>query len=258
MRPVYIEANEEGHWYSENCYVAYNGFKLKGYEIRSFLYENLRDGKVNLEPGSIVYGTIRSVRCALNLLGVLEPGCLDIPEILEPWTFRKIWTDTLGYIRNHEELWPVFIKPAKGHKLFTGYVLSDFRGAITTAGFPDDTEVLCSEVVNFKTEYRTFVRHGEILGIKHYKGDPFVVPSEEAIKEMIRVYGNAAPAAYSLDVGVLADGATALVEINDGFALGCYGLPSLVYVKLIEARWDEICNGNRQNNIPNINSSSKI
>jgi hypothetical protein len=45
------------------------------------------------------------------------------------------------------------------------------------------------------------------------------------------------PVAYSIDVGVLADGRTALVECNDGFALGNYGVGARVYAEMHRDRW---------------------
>ena len=47
-------------------------------------------------------------------------------------------------------------------------------------------------------------------------------------------------AGYALDFGVLADGRTALVEWNDGFSLGSYGLEGGLYTELILARWCEL------------------
>ncbi len=53
-----------------------------------------------------------------------------------------------------------------------------------------------------------------------------------------------APAGYALDAGVLDSGETALVEVNDGYALGFYG--SVItqraerYLDLLEARFSEL------------------
>ena len=49
-----------------------------------------------------------------------------------------------------------------------------------------------------------------------------------------------ATAGYGLDLGVLSDGETALVEWNDGFSLGSYGLDASLYAELILARWREL------------------
>ena len=45
---------------------------------------------------------------------------------------------------------------------------------------------------------------------------------------------------YGIDFGVLANGEIALVEWNDGFALGSYGLDGNIYTDLILSRWEEI------------------
>ena len=43
-----------------------------------------------------------------------------------------------------------------------------------------------------------------------------------------------------MDWGVTSQGDTQLVEVNDGFALGNYGLSGGVYTAMIEARWREL------------------
>ena len=48
------------------------------------------------------------------------------------------------------------------------------------------------------------------------------------------------PAGYAMDFGVTDDGRTLLVEVNDGFALGCYGADPIQYAKLLSARWCEL------------------
>ena len=58
----------------------------------------------------------------------------------------------------------------------------------------------------------------------------------EAIPE---AYENA-PNGYAFDVGVTKQGETILVEANDGFSLGSYGLFYIDYAKLLSARWAEL------------------
>lgn len=48
------------------------------------------------------------------------------------------------------------------------------------------------------------------------------------------------PRGCALDFGVDDRGRTLLVEANDGFALGAYGLPPLLYARLLSARWSEM------------------
>lgn len=49
-----------------------------------------------------------------------------------------------------------------------------------------------------------------------------------------------APAAFALDVGVTTAGATLVVEVNDGYALGAYRLMPLAYAKFLSARWAQL------------------
>ncbi|ADQ61000.1 ATP-grasp domain-containing protein [Lactobacillus delbrueckii] len=46
--------------------------------------------------------------------------------------------------------------------------------------------------------------------------------------------------ACSIDICYCKDGQSQMVEANDAYALGCYGLPSLLYAKFIFARWSQI------------------
>jgi ATP-grasp domain, R2K clade family 2 len=96
--------------------------------------------------------------------------------------------------------------------------------------------------VKWQSEYRVFVIHGKIKGTRHYWGDPTITLNEaetlSAIDTLERS-GNA-NSAYGIDFGVLAQGDTALIELNDGFSLGSYGLARSVYADLILARWTEL------------------
>jgi hypothetical protein len=49
-----------------------------------------------------------------------------------------------------------------------------------------------------------------------------------------------APSAYGIDFGVLESGQTALVEANDGYALGAYKIAAEPYTDLLVRRWQEL------------------
>ncbi|WP_238996654.1 ATP-grasp domain-containing protein [Paenibacillus pinistramenti] len=51
-----------------------------------------------------------------------------------------------------------------------------------------------------------------------------------------------APNGYAVDIGLTDKGETLLIEVNDGYALGQYGLNTLDYAKLLSARWSELTN----------------
>lgn len=64
-----------------------------------------------------------------------------------------------------------------------------------------------------------FVRYGKKLDACHYKG---------------------APKAYAIDVGVMDDGRTLVVEVNTSCSIGSYGLNVIDYAKFKSARWAEL------------------
>jgi hypothetical protein len=100
-------------------------------------------------------------------------------------------------------------------------------------------EVCCSEVVNFLAEWRCFVRYDRILGVHLYQGDWRLAFNPQVIESAVSAY-TSAPAGYAIDFGVTDTGETLLIEVNDGYALGAYGLPPIYYAQLLSARWSEL------------------
>jgi hypothetical protein len=243
---VLIQKKLDGEFLNANCYEAWDGFYKMGYDVGFFVYEDLLSGKVKLDRETIVHGSVAAVRTALKELGISDPLVLDYPSELRMYLGRKIERSTMGEfvtMMNKEEFaTPKFVKPVQ-HKLFVGMLVKNFADLIKVAHIPDDTEVWVSAAVDFKTEWRIFVLRGQVIGVKNYNGNPWMLPSKFIVEKMIGDYKNA-PVAYSLDVGVIARGAagnsTLLVEVNDSFALGAYGLPSIRYCQMIEARWEEL------------------
>lgn len=109
-------------------------------------------------------------------------------------------------------------------------------------GTSHSTPVYCSEVVKWLSEYRVFVMEGEIVGIKHYCGDPTVMIDLHTVSDAVNLLteSNQGTVGYAVDFGVVEGGITALVEWNDGFSLGSYGLDKRIYTELILTRWCEL------------------
>lgn len=228
---VYVQ-KRAGDWLNVNCYTSADGFDRRGYEVRPFTYEQLCAGLLPLDASTIVHGGVDTVRRALTQIGATIPPNMDLPVSLRPWCGREVWETTLGEVRRLRR--PAHIKPLTRHKLFTGHVVTEFRDLIATAEFADETPVLASEIVAFASEWRVFVLRGEVVGIGHYCGDPLMAPDADAVRAMVAAFTDA-PIAYALDVS-----GARLVEVNDAFALGCYGLDSARYTEMIEARWRQM------------------
>lgn len=224
---------------SINFFTADIGFRELGFEV--VYYEDVRDIKGN-NPEDIIVGGIGDVRYVLDQLGKKYPT-LEYPEKIfkREYLGRRIWIDTLGSIMNDERKWNVFIKPVAGGKLFTGTVIKDIRDFRACSGVSQDSLVWCSELINFVSEYRCFIRYGEIIGVKHYKGDGFVSPDKKVLQAMINDYEDS-PNAYAIDLGITDKGETYLVEINEGYSVGAYGLDAVKYAKILATRWAELTN----------------
>lgn len=56
-------------------------------------------------------------------------------------------------------------------KAAKGIVVRSWEGAEEYSNLAPNAEVLCSEVVNFVSEWRYFVRYRELVGSQYYYGD---------------------------------------------------------------------------------------
>lgn len=233
---VYIRQNPEGEFISISCGLAYYAFKLLGWEIARFESVDLI---TDLQPTSLVVGSLSDVRDALIMLGIEPPKPIDYPVELHQFLGRKVWRSRMDILTAANE-WEIFIKPADRCKKFTGRAIRHSHDLIKCGDLSDGAEeVWCSELVNFEAEWRCFIRYGRILGVHQYTGDWKVAFDPQVIESAVAAHISA-PAAYAIDFGVTDTGETLVVEVNDGYALGAYGLPPIWYAQLLSARWAEL------------------
>lgn len=217
-----------------NFFTAYTGFMEMG--IECVLFQEI-DELDECQPKDVVVGGMGTVKHALEKHGI-QPEELNYPSELQAFMGRRTWKSTIGRIIAEQSSWPVFVKPEQG-KLFTGLKISAIEDLMGLGAFEEDLPVLCSTVVQFEAEWRCFVRYGEILDVRQYSGDWKKAFDPSVIEKAIDSY-KTAPAAYAADFGITPNGETLLVEINDGYALGSYGLQHNLYAQLLSARWAEL------------------
>jgi hypothetical protein len=212
-----------------------------GYVVEGFREKAMVRGQFDMTALDLIVGGVPTVRAALRRLGRDMPEPNDYPAQLTPFLRRRIWGSTIAGAlatleRGHG---PVFVKPRGRLKRFTGRVASDASGW-PFASVSGHQAVWCSEVVEWLSEHRVFVARGEILDIRPYFGDTSVLPDDDVVGQSLEALSETAPAGFALDVGVLSDGSTAIVEMNDGFAIGRYGLSPRLYIEVLAARWHEL------------------
>jgi hypothetical protein len=235
---VYIRQNANREFITTNGAVAYDGFRKLGWEIVPFCSN---DELEDLQPDEVVVGCIDHVQQALLKLGITPPAEVNYPTELQQFLGRKIWKSQINYIAKHPELWNVFVKPSKETKKFTGRVIRSPKDLISCGDELIDTEIWCSEPVKFLAEWRCFVRYNEILDVRLYRGDWAVHFDPQVVKDAVAAY-KSAPASYAIDFGLTDTGKTLMVEVNEGYSIGCYGLFSTEYARFLSARWAEITN----------------
>lgn len=231
---VFIQTKEHGQFHNDNFFKAYLGFHEMGLETITF-FNNKELQESSLED--VVVGYVGTVRSRLYDFGIITLE-MDYPQELTKYLGRKIWMSKIDTINSNPALWPVFVKSVEDKK-FTGIVVRSAKDLIGCGSCYENADCLCSEIVNFVAEWRVFVRYGKILDVRPYKGDWRVHYDSPVIENAVNEYVST-PAAYAIDFGVTDDGRTLLIEGNDGYALGSYGLFYPDYAKLLSARWAEL------------------
>jgi hypothetical protein len=201
-----------------------------------------------MDIDTMAVGSISFVKHALRQLDKSLPIHAPYPDVLSHLLHREVryldaLLDAKSMVARGERL---FIKPADGWKRFTGFVAeseSDYR----FGGASNWKPVWISEPVEFVSEWRVYVTGPDILDIRFsdHGGDKTIRPEPAVIVDAVSALYDAGKslAGYCIDFGVLKDGRTALIEMNDGFSFGAYdGLPSEVYWKVTTARWAEMVN----------------
>lgn len=233
----------DGEWLDDFVYISKYPLIERGYEIIPFDGEvpmrGFRKYGVNADE-DICIGSVDATMKFFNLCGVRVPKYIGYPDSLKEFLGRDIIDMAFSELGDN---YPYFIKPYEDVKLFTGDVLESGKDKDFLRIFYDITEnlrVYKSEYISFISEYRVFVSRGEIRGIKHYRGDFTKFININIVDKMVSVYNDGCPSAYTLDVGLTSDGRTLLVEVNDMWAIGSYGLDGKTYALLCERRMKEI------------------
>lgn len=225
-----------GEFIGDYTYAAYEGFDYRrSHDIHFF--EDIN--KVPPRKNHIVVGCIEDTVAYLQMIGVPVPLPLNIPKELLPFAKREIKVMTMEEFKLTKDL-PIFVKPySKLKEFLSGVIQRESSRRDLFNDVPDESLVLTSEVIEMEAEYRGFVKRGKLVGLKHYRGDFRLYPDFKVIDECISQY-KTAPAAYTIDFAVTNKNETVLIECNDGWSVGSYGLDGEIYADFLLTRWVEL------------------
>lgn len=228
---VFIQSLNGAPW-NEECGMVLQEFSQLGVECIMFSStEELTDATRE----DVVVGGTLITRHVFDIFGIKTDNDSYPPELTK-YLGRKIWKTNVSNITEADL--PLFVKP-KSDKLAKGTIVLSLSKLYEYQALPGNTEVICSEIVEFVSEWRCFVIDNSIVGIKHYIGDENCSCNHKVIESALAAFHNC-PSGFAMDFGITSDGRTLLVEVNDGYALGAYGLEPKLYCKLLTTRWREL------------------
>lgn len=225
------------------------GFRELGGEI--IPYHSVDEIYDVVEREDIVLDYINQCNTVFRKFEV-EAHIPDYPENMKPFLGRKIWKDTMRSIASNEEKWSAgfFVKPVR-RKVFAGKVISDIADLVGCSGLQENDEVLVSEPLDILAEWRVFITYDKLVDVRPYgmlldraRKSYLYHYDSNIVEKMMEVFREweERPAACGMDICYTKEGRTLLVEFNDAYSLGAYGLPSISYAKLISARWAQLLN----------------
>lgn len=186
---------------------------------------------------NIFVGSVEFMKEVFSRIGIDE---IKLPMYSDRTPRISNWKDTLNsYIENKNRL---FVKPSSV-KLFTGFVLDDLSlSSATSLNIDSQCEVLIYDVIdNIEAEYRCYIHRGKCIDIRHYSGDISLYPSMEFIETKCSENSSIDfPISYTMDICITSNGENIVIEYNDMWGIGNYGIPNDLYFRLIKSRYYEI------------------
>lgn len=229
MPTLYIQTcNDHPIW--DFCYAAKEGAMAEGIKVRHF-----EDSfEITGDPYNIIVGSVEESRKWLLENGYGCPDQIDI-SIFRDFLGRE--TKVIPFNELEQQKFPLFVKPATSIKAFTGFQCKKYDDFFWFSE-KYEGDLIVQGTIDIVSEYRAFVRNKDIIGIQYYSGDFFNYPDEKFMKKCLKfATDNLTLQSFTLDFGVLSDGSTVLIEPNDGWAIGHYGLESRKYYLFVRDRW---------------------
>jgi hypothetical protein len=152
----------------------------------------------------------------------------------------------------------IFIKPVVAKQYgISGLVLDGAKYTILN-DVPDDTKFYAYQPFTgrLESEWRIYVHKNQMIDARNYSGNFCLMFNSRYVQSVIEENKKDFPVAYTIDIGLLKKENTTyldkkhghinyenvVVEYNDMWAIGNYGIPNDLYLRLLKDRYFEILN----------------
>lgn len=233
---IYIQSNKKRtlpHHFDAAC--AFYGALDSGLDVRLTSFDEVKSGKMdslirnNLFVGSTEF--MNEVFSRINLNNVNLP--LNSNRISTILTLKEAKES----LKLNGKL---FIKPIE-KKLFSGLVLDGMEYSCLE-NLPEETLVYTYPVFKTKIigEWRFYISRNKIADLRNYSGDFLTHPYYPYVLSIIEENRDTFPSTYTIDIGILSSGENVVIEFNDMWAIGNYGIPNDIYLRLLKERYFDI------------------
>jgi len=183
-----------------------------------------------VSPDILLVGNIPFIKQTLQSvqIKIIEDS---YPEEFASLLNRKIYKTIIKKISLGR---PLFIKPSKNLKKFTGKIIYSKDDLY---GLPLNEEIYVSELIDIKAEYRLYISNKQIVHISQYEGDiqDICVTNIQELIDSQNKYHN-----FIMDISIDHQNKISLLEINDAFSIGAYkDISPETYTTLLDNRWKE-------------------
>lgn len=233
---IYIQSdNERKLPHHFDCACGLYGALDHGQDIRLTSFEEVKSGKFDsLIKSNLFIGSVEFMKEVFSRIGKTD---VRVP-MNSNRDFKEMTLGEAKFIAKSGK--NLFIKPFD-IKLFTGFVLDQMTHT-SIDSIPDETKVMTYDVFQskIKSEWRCYIGRDKVVDIRNYSGDMFTSPSEDYLNSVINSNKSKFPLAYTIDIGILESKENVVVEYNDMWAIGNYGIDNYEYFSLLKLRYFEV------------------
>ena len=230
---IYIQKKDnEGIPHHFDCACAMYGAIDLGLDYILVSFEEVKNGEFDsLIKNNLFVGSVEFMTEVFNRVDIEQPR-LPINN-LRPYEEMKL--------KDFKYEYPVFIKP-KSIKAFTGFVVDDYSKSMLNT-LDKELDIIIQQVINLDSEWRFYVFRNKIVDIRHYSGrmDINLIGAVNNFNKLDDSTFKNFPETFVMDIGFYNDSDSyTIIEFIDMWAIGNYGVPNDLYVRMLKDRYFDI------------------